>query len=262
MDKFFSILALNLRMIDFSDSHNITQFIILFSIFLFLVIAVSLIFKRAFIFIFNCTFFVLLTLSMLFDFETLIPICSSVLLFGNSIFLFSNTGMIRKYVARNLKNEKIKNKVISKADIDKFVDDMVTTVKWLSDNKVGALITFERKMPLNDYIKSGTVLDADFTPELVESIFYEGTRLHDGALIIRDYKIVAGGVFFPSSNSTFIGKFGARHRAAMGICELTDAITIIVSEETGRVAIAHSGIMDNIRLSEFKNIFKNQFINN
>ena len=135
-----------------------------------------------------------------------------------------------------------------KEDIYKKLE---TTVKWLSSTKTGALITIERKMSLSSYIKTGTIVNAPVTPELLETIFYEGTRLHDGAVVIRNNKIYAASVFYPSSSRGLTGKYGARHRAALGISELTDSVTIIVSEETGRVAIAYNGTLESIIIDEF-----------
>ena len=101
----------------------------------------------------------------------------------------------------------------------------------------------------------GTIINCPFTPEIVETIFYEGTRLHDGALIIRNNIIVAASVFYPSTNKTLVGKYGARHRAAIGISEVSDAVTIIVSEETGRISIAYAGVLEQVKYDEFEKVF-------
>lgn len=247
----------------FDTSLNILQFVLTITIFFTIIFVTSFSLKRLIVILYNILFYAGFVLSIIFNMNLLVFTFGAIILFGNVIFCFVNSGSIRKYVAKNLKNEKIKTNGVAskKVDYEKFIKDMVTTIDWLSENKVGALITIERKTPLDDFIKSGTLLSSTFTPELVESIFYEGTRLHDGALIIRDAQIIAAAVYYPPSNNTFLGKFGARHRAAIGISEVTDSITIIVSEETGRVAIAHSGVMDNIKLSEFADVFRNQIIN-
>ncbi len=183
-----------------------------------------------------------------------------LLLIGSTIiFLFVNAGIIRQYIAIPLKkhSDSTKEKGVDK---EKLVEDICTAVDWLSKTKTGALITFERSTPLDDVIKSGTIINCPVTPEILETIFYEGTRLHDGACIIRGNTIVAAAVYFNPSTKAIVGKFGARHRAALGISEVSDSITIVVSEETGRIAIAHGGIMDNVKSDEFAKILRDQIL--
>lgn len=114
-------------------------------------------------------------------------------------------------------------------------------VETLSKTKTGALITFEKNTPLTDVCKTGTLLNAPVAPELLTTIFYPGTRLHDGAVVIRRDLILAASVYYTPTTKPLTGKFGSRHRAAIGISELTDSVTVVVSEETGRVSIAYHG---------------------
>lgn len=114
-------------------------------------------------------------------------------------------------------------------------------VETLSKTKTGALITFEKNNPLTDVCKTGTLLNAPVTPELLTTIFYPGTRLHDGAVVIRRDLILAASVYYTPTTKPLTGKFGSRHRAAIGISELTDSVTVVVSEETGRVSLAYHG---------------------
>ena len=107
-------------------------------------------------------------------------------------------------------------------------------------------------------MKNGTMINCPITPEIIETIFYEGSRLHDGAIIIRKDVIISAAVYYPSSTKAIVGKFGARHRAALGISELTDSVTVVVSEETGRISIAHGGMIDNVKLMEFEKIFRDR----
>lgn len=255
----------SINILDFTDLSSAVDFAFTVLVMFVLSLIVCLTLRRKLVVIFDTIFFSILVVSLLFELE-LVPFLSLVVLMcGNLVFCLVNSGYLRKYAAKHLINEKINKRFENNntaTDLNTFVNNMVTAVEWLSKNKVGALITIERKNSLSDFIKSGTLLNATFTPELVESIFYEGTRLHDGALIVQDTRIIAAAVYYPPSNNTFVGKFGARHRAAIGISEITDSITIIVSEETGRVAIAHLGVMDNITLNEFRNIFINQLQNN
>lgn len=114
-------------------------------------------------------------------------------------------------------------------------------VDTLSKTKTGALITFEKGVKLNEVVKTGTMLHAPVTPELLVTIFYPGTRLHDGAVVIRRDEILAASVYYTPTTKPLTGKFGSRHRAAIGISEITDSVTVIVSEETGRISIAYGG---------------------
>lgn len=176
------------------------------------------------------------------------------------IFATANLGTIRKYLANPREAISFKGSKVSKGtesfDRDKFIKNIVAAVNWLSNTKTGALITFEQKDPMDDYMKNGTTLDCVFTPELLETIFFEGTRLHDGAVIIRGNKIIAAAVFYPPYSKPVEGKVGARHRAAIGISELTDSVTIVVSEETGRISITSNGVLDHVKLPELERALK------
>ncbi len=124
----------------------------------------------------------------------------------------------------------------------------------LSETSTGALIVLERQTNLSEIIKTGTVLEADVTPELLGTIFYVGTPLHDGAVVIRDGRIEAAGCFLPLSDNLEIGKdMGTRHRAALGMSENSDAVVVVVSEETGIISLAKNGVL--IRRLDRQNLF-------
>ena len=124
-------------------------------------------------------------------------------------------------------------------------------VETLSRSKTGALITFEKNVSLGDVCKTGTFLNAPVTPELLVTIFYPGTRLHDGAVVIRRDQILAASVYYTPTTKPLTGKFGSRHRAAIGISEFTDSVTVIVSEETGRVSLAYHGELISVAPDSF-----------
>ncbi len=112
----------------------------------------------------------------------------------------------------------------------------------MSKSKTGALIVFQRKMPLTDYVKTGDRLDAKLNMRLIENIFFKNSPLHDGAMIIDRDKILAAGCILPVSHDMHIPKsLGLRHRAALGMSQATDAVCVIVSEETGGISIAKDG---------------------
>lgn len=111
-------------------------------------------------------------------------------------------------------------------------------IQYMSRRKIGALITIERNTGLDEYVETGIPLDADITGELLINIFIPNTPLHDGAVIVKNDKIAVACAYLPLSESMLIPKeFGTRHRAAVGISEVSDALTIVVSEETGQVSL-------------------------
>jgi diadenylate cyclase len=123
-------------------------------------------------------------------------------------------------------------------------DRILKAVLSLSKKRVGALIVFERKTGLKDVIESGTHLSADISSELLENLFFTNSPLHDGAVIIRGDRIEAAGCFLPLSDNKQVGQeLGTRHRAALGISEVSDSITFIISEETGVISVAQDGTL-------------------
>jgi diadenylate cyclase len=124
------------------------------------------------------------------------------------------------------------------------IREMVRAVLNLSETKTGALIVIERETKLGDVIGTGTLIDADVSSALLENIFVPKTPLHDGAVIIRGDRIHTAGCFLPlTSNENLSRELGTRHRAALGISEASDALVIIVSEETGKISIAVNGTL-------------------
>ncbi|GCD11291.1 diadenylate cyclase CdaA [Clostridium tagluense] len=122
------------------------------------------------------------------------------------------------------------------------ITEIVNAVENLSKSKTGALIVIEQKTGIGEIIKTGTAIDALISGALLENIFVVNTPLHDGATIIRNGRIIAAGCFLPLTNNDKISKkLGTRHRAAIGITETSDALTIIVSEETGTISLAVNG---------------------
>lgn len=123
-----------------------------------------------------------------------------------------------------------------------IVDEIVKAVKYLSKSSIGALIVIERETGLNDIINTGTRMESLISGELLINIFIPNTPLHDGAVLIRGNKIMAAGCFLPlSQNSNISKELGTRHRAGIGITEISDAICVIVSEETGIISLAQNG---------------------
>lgn len=123
-----------------------------------------------------------------------------------------------------------------------LVDTVVQAVMSMADRKIGALIAIEREIGTRSIQETGTAIDADLTAELLTALFYPNAPLHDGGVILSGNRIVAAGCLFPLSQQESVNKaLGMRHRAALGISEDTDAISIVVSEETGGISIAYKG---------------------
>lgn len=135
-----------------------------------------------------------------------------------------------------------RHKVLTVDERERLVYEVISAVDTMRKAKIGALIVIERDVSLIDYINKATNLYAEISSELLVSIFFPNNPLHDGGVIIQGDKVSCAGAVFPTSNSLKINKrLGTRHRAALGITEETDAIAIVVSEETGRVSIAIKG---------------------
>lgn len=159
--------------------------------------------------------------------------------------------LLKKSIVEILDEERLQN-----------IDEIVNAVSSLSRQKIGALIVMERETGLNEIIETGIDVSGNVSSGLLINIFIPNTPLHDGAVVIRKNKIMAAGCFLPlSENKNLSKELGTRHRAALGMVEHSDALVVIVSEETGAMSVAMNG-----RLSRFldsnslKNIIKNAFI--
>ena len=131
-----------------------------------------------------------------------------------------------------------------KTSTDIVVKAVVDSVEHLSKRRIGALIAFERTVSLTQYQQNGTILNAPLVADLLTALFYPNTPMHDGGVIIRDSLIAAAGCVFPlATGQTERRAYGTRHRAAIGLSEETDALVIVVSEETGLVSIAYQGVL-------------------
>lgn len=132
-----------------------------------------------------------------------------------------------------------------KSEQQALTNEIIKAVENLSRNKIGALIAIERDVGLGNFVETGTKLNADVSSELIGTIFWPGSPLHDGAVIIQERKISAAGCFLPLTVNTELSKsLGTRHRAGIGLTEETDAIVIIVSEETGTISTGFKGVLN------------------
>ncbi|EGT2230849.1 diadenylate cyclase CdaA [Clostridioides difficile] len=135
-----------------------------------------------------------------------------------------------------------KNVNTSEETLNRNIEEIVEALHSLSRQKIGALIIMERETRISDIINTGTIIDAEISRQLLINIFIPNTPLHDGAVVIRDSKVKAAACFLPLTESKDLSKdLGTRHRAGIGVSEVSDCITLIVSEETGGVSIAKAG---------------------
>lgn len=169
--------------------------------------------------------------------------------------VISNEQKINKLMKRK---KSAKNKQSANADKKQLYKVINTTVNMLSSAKIGAIMTFEKKNSLDEYIKQGVKVDAPVSSELLTTIFYPGTTLHDGAVVIRGNNIEAASVYYTPTIKALGGKYGARHRASLGISEVCDAVTVVVSEETGRISLAIDGELIAVNRENFLQVFKEE----
>ena len=147
-----------------------------------------------------------------------------------------------------------RHKVLTVDEREKLVTEIMRSIEYLKRNRIGALVVIERDVSLQEYIDRATKIYADISSELLCNLFFPNSPLHDGGVIIQGDRITcAGAVFKTSMNPNVSKKLGTRHRAALGVAEESDALALIVSEETGRISIAVDGkIAYNLSLDEFR----------
>jgi diadenylate cyclase len=147
-------------------------------------------------------------------------------------------------------------------NIEASITSTVAACMDMSKTRTGALIVFERDIELTDYIKTGTKLDSVLSAELLKNIFFPRTPLHDGSVIVRNGRIVAAGCMLPMSNNTKLSRdLGMRHRAGIGMSEISDAVIVIVSEETGSISVAVDGMLKRHLAQEtFEKLLRNELL--
>lgn len=147
-------------------------------------------------------------------------------------------------------------------DREKMIHELDKAIQYMSKRRIGALISIEMNTGLEDYIETGIKMDADITGELLINTFIPNTPLHDGAVIIKDNRIAVAAAYLPLSDSNLIPKsLGTRHRAAVGISEVTDALTVVISEETGGVTITQNNeLMRDLTREDYLKILRNELL--
>ncbi|MFJ7728600.1 diadenylate cyclase CdaA [Neobacillus sp. NPDC097160] len=145
---------------------------------------------------------------------------------------------------------------------EKTVEAIVKATDYMAKRRIGALISIERETGMSDYIETGIQLNSNISSELLINIFIPNTPLHDGAVIIQRNNVSAAACYLPLSESPFISKeLGTRHRAALGISEVTDSVTVVVSEETGNISLTKNGELHrDLKLEELKEILTSDMV--
>ncbi len=260
-------------MIDFSSNFGISAFVIALFIMVVGDFFVFNVVHRWFIFIYVLICEALLVVCAIFPgMLFLFMVVFAFFIIGVTASLFANVSEYRAFVANAFEGKipfdlfKKRNKSAEPEaifDREEVYEKVLTAVVDMSRLKRGAIITFMKKDNLLDDTKVGTIIkqrgvdvNAPVSAELLETIFFEGTRLHDGAVIIKDDKIARAAVFFASTARPLTGKFGSRHQAAIGISENSDSVTVVVSEETGRISIAFQGELTSVTPDTFLRVFE------
>ncbi|UOE94298.1 diadenylate cyclase CdaA [Alkalihalobacillus sp. LMS39] len=145
----------------------------------------------------------------------------------------------------------------------KSIDAIVKSANYMAKRRIGALISIERETGMTDYVETGIIMDARLTSELLINIFIPNTPMHDGAVIIKENKILAAGCYLPLSENPFISKeLGTRHRAALGVSEVSDSVTLVVSEETGNISLTKNGELHrDLNEEQLRELLEQELVN-
>jgi diadenylate cyclase len=184
-------------------------------------------------------------LSLWFELNTLKWMMNQIFTFGVLALVIIFQPELRRALEQ-LGRGKLFSRTTAEEDqaLHKRIGELMRTVQYLAPRRIGALIVFERETGLTDYIESGIAIGGQISSELLINIFIPNTPLHDGAVILRSNQIMAAGCYLPLSENPFISKeLGTRHRAAIGMSEVSDAISVTVSEETGQISLAINGLI-------------------
>ncbi|WP_026263592.1 diadenylate cyclase CdaA [Paenibacillus sanguinis] len=181
-------------------------------------------------------------LSTWFDLYTLKWLMNQMFTFGVLAVFIIFQPELRRALEQLGRGKLFGRNTVDEEEFGKEISEIIKAVNYLSRRKIGALIVFERDTGLNEYTESGIPMQSMISSQLLINIFIPNTPLHDGAVIVQGHKIAAAACYLPLSENPFISKeLGTRHRAAIGISEVGDAISIVVSEETGQISLAIDG---------------------
>jgi diadenylate cyclase len=192
-----------------------------------------------------------------------LPVLKQLMLYVVNVFVIAVLILFQPEFRMALSKLSMKSRKYRQiTEFDTFLETLAQTIFRLSERRIGALIVLENQDNLQEYAQSAVNLNAEFSQELLESIFATTTPLHDGAIILRETTIVAAAAILPLAEDSrqITRSMGTRHRAGLGISQQTDALVVVVSEETGRVSVARDGIMTRgIKIDRFRGIIRSIF---
>lgn len=192
------------------------------------------------------------------DLKVVLALADFVIQYGVLVFVIIFQQEIRGLLERLGKSTVFSTlHTLSGNERERLINELVNASVELSSKRIGALIALEQGHSLTDYIKTGTPINSSVSADLLTSIFVTTTPLHDGAVIIQGDRIAVASAYFPTTALDLPTRYGARHRAALGLSEITDSVTIVISEETGQISVAENGKlteMDEESLREFLNV--------
>ncbi|QHA90161.1 TIGR00159 family protein [Bacillus sp. N1-1] len=181
-------------------------------------------------------------LSSFFELNTLHWILERVVLYGLLAIIIIFQPELRRALEQLGRGRLFARSAVEEEETNKMVEAIIKSSSYMAKRRIGALLSIERETGLNDYVETGIPMNAKLTSELLINIFIPNTPLHDGAVILKKDEILAAACYLPLSESPFISKeLGTRHRAALGISEVTDSLTLVVSEETGSISLTKNG---------------------
>lgn len=206
---------------------------------------------------------VVYVLALLADMRTLLFVLQAITQFGIIVLAvvfqpelrraIEQVGSVNSVVSRFIRPPRMEDNM--RTAWEKAIVAVCDAAERLAEERVGALMVLERHSNLAEIIRTGTTLRSNVNVEMLSTIFYEGTPLHDGAVVIRDARIEAAGCFLPLSNNLAVSRdMGTRHRSALGMSENSDAVVVVVSEETGIISLAKSGVL--VRRLDRQNLFE------
>ncbi len=184
------------------------------------------------------------------EFELIVLIIVIVAIVSISLIILLIPYIVR--LIEKIKSDKSKSQELGSSSKIRLINQLRESVEFLSRTKTGALITIENNDNLDNLRTDGVKLNADISSSLIISIFNKNSPLHDGAIVIRNGKILYASTYYKITKKSIDNKYGSRHRAGLGISEVSDAVTIVVSEETGGVSITKDSMLIPIKLSEFQ----------
>lgn len=202
-------------------------------------------------------------LSILFELKTIQWITNQAILWGVLVIIILFQPELRRALEQLGRGSIFTRSSLSQEEVtNEIIGSIVTSTVYMAKRRIGALITIELETGIGEYAETGIAINADLSNQLLTNIFTPNTPLHDGAVIIKNDKIVAAACYLPLSESPTISRdLGTRHRAAVGISEVTDALTIVVSEETGSISYTKNGeLIRDVSEEELAAVLKKSLI--